>query len=307
VQLASTVSALVFLVGCTATETRPWIVSSPRAGANTVTCEVLRGGCDVPAADAVHRTTFCAASEAGAPPTALVDGETYGYRCTALDCCGAELAAGCTEIRHPPAATVRVVLDEPIGPGACSRCTAPCERPPEDGGRDGSPHPLDADALDGRLEDAIVIDPDAPSDCGGCAPGSVCVDALLSTPPVPSGSRRCAVTCTAGSACPFDEECKWYPEGRACGPLGAGAPGATCTTHASCGQEQVCVGSPGSADGFCARASCASSAECDAAVCGQLGAGYFCVRECPPACEAPLTCAAVPVIDGLSTPVCALH
>jgi hypothetical protein len=151
--------ALLAVAGCPAGGTREWIVSSPYAGVDRVTCRVIRGGCDAGDAEIVHETAFCAAAGAGTSPTGLVAEQTYGYHCRADDCCGQPIAEGCVELVHPPEGDIRVAMDRRLVPeSACSGCSSLCIADPPDAARiEAGPPPFEEDAGRDASVEAVQV------------------------------------------------------------------------------------------------------------------------------------------------------
>ena len=128
-----------------------------------------------------------------------------------------------------------------------------------------------------------------------CPEGTVCVagecgDGSCSAPDQCTEERLCPVAnptvesavcsggCEINGDCRPGEACKWFVEGRACGDRGDGANGDACTSFADCGGQRTCVNWPG---GYCARASCATSSDCESGThCVAVGGLNVCVLDC---------------------------
>ncbi len=120
--------------------------------------------------------------------------------------------------------------------------------------------------------------------------GSVCVAAactgastcpsMYACPAAGPGSapRACTAPCTVNTDCRASEACKWFAEGRFCAARGAGANGAACTSYADCGGQRTCLATTG---GYCARAGCASNADCETGTfCARVGGANVCAVSC---------------------------
>ena len=134
-----------------------------------------------------------------------------------------------------------------------------------------------------------------------CPPMHLCPDAGPGT-----GASTCGAVCTVNSDCRSTEACKWFPEGRACGLRGAGANGGTCASFADCGGQRACLDWPG---GYCARAGCASDADCETGTFCVTAAGgtRVCALDCTTdstRCHAGITCRAVTGVGGAARHVC---
>lgn len=122
----------------------------------------------------------------------------------------------------------------------------------------------------------------------------------------PSGAaRHCAESCTFNADCRAGEACKWFVEGRGCGPTGGGSNGASCASASDCGGQRTCVAWSG---GYCARAACTSNANCETGTwCVSEGGVNVCALSCVslPCREAEgYTCDFRPTIGGTDRFVC---
>ena len=119
---------------------------------------------------------------------------------------------------------------------------------------------------------------------GVCVP-SACTSAAtcpsLHTCPVSGPTalgRVCSAPCTVNADCRSTEACKWFAEGRFCGARGTAANGAACTSYGSCGGQRACLATPG---GYCARAGCARSSDCETGTyCTRVGSANVCALSC---------------------------
>jgi hypothetical protein len=133
-----------------------------------------------------------------------------------------------------------------------------------------------------------------------CPSGYLCPDAGPGT-----GASSCAAPCTVNTDCRSTEACKWFPEGRGCAARGTGANGATCTSFADCGGQRACLDWPG---GYCARARCASDADCETGTfCVAVGGTNVCSLDCTTdvtRCHTGLACRAITGVGGTARHVC---
>jgi hypothetical protein len=142
---------------------------------------------------------------------------------------------------------------------------------------------------------------------GACTSVSMCPSLHLCPDAGPgTGPSTCGAVCTINSDCRSTESCKWFPEGRACELRGAAANGATCTTFADCGGQRACLDWPG---GYCARAGCATDADCETGTFCVTAAGgaRVCALDCTTdatRCHTGITCRAVTGVSGAARHVC---
>jgi hypothetical protein len=152
---------------------------------------------------------------------------------------------------------------------------------------------------------------------GTVCDGGVCEDATCTSPatcpstfacPVAgpgSAPRDCAAPCTVNTDCRASEACKWFAEGRFCAARGAAANGAACTTYADCGGQRACLATTG---GYCARAGCASNADCETGTfCARVGGVNACAVSClasDSVCRTGYACRSVTDLGGTSQRLC---
>lgn len=112
-----------------------------------------------------------------------------------------------------------------------------------------------------------------------CSSASTCPSGMgcPTAGPAPATSE-CGESCTVNSECRSVEACKRFATGRFCGRRGAGQNGDACADFTACGGQRACMPWPG---GYCARAGCATNADCEAGTfCVDQGGTPVCLRSC---------------------------
>lgn len=136
--------------------------------------------------------------------------------------------------------------------------------------------------------------------CGGatlCPAQHACIEDAF-------GFGICTAPCSTSGDCRAEEACKWFTDGRGCGRRGDGANGDPCLSHEECGGQRACM--LDWPDGYCARLSCASNADCQEAdvFCAsppEAAPLSLCVRRCGGTngdCRTGYTCASITAQDG---------
>lgn len=111
------------------------------------------------------------------------------------------------------------------------------------------------------------------SGASGCPPGYLCP----AEDPAPSVGF-CGASCSVNADCRPGDACKWFVGGRGCGDTGSALNGARCASFADCGGQRTCYGWPG---GYCARAGCSSSGDCEPGThCILDGSVGVCALDC---------------------------
>ena len=126
----------------------------------------------------------------------------------------------------------------------------------------------------GQVCDAGSCRSDVCSGTGTCPTGHGC--------PTPAGpgatSSHCGLRCDVNRECRSDEGCKRFVTGNFCGVRGAGQNGDACASFTECGGQRACLPYPG---GYCARAGCASNADCESDTrCVMIGGTGICAKQC---------------------------
>lgn len=155
--------------------------------------------------------------------------------------------------------------------------------------------PIGTICRDGTCDDdrACSSDIDCPSAHSCPSPGPI--------PAQPLCTADCALNTDCRDEGIVEETCKRFPEGRGCGLRGSGANGEGCLNFEDCGGQRACLDWPG---GYCARAACASSSDCESdTFCANVSGTNVCVRRCgdgEPECrlDEGYSCQSFPEVGG---------